>query len=260
MKQNVFLILAPLAMIFLFFFFYEWEEEGRRRLKREEGMENQSSSSPPPLLVLLGDSTIDNVNYVPNKASSIPSLLSQKGKKKKYNDVLIMAKDNAIIQDCFQQWNQALEQMKKNNHNSPNKIIIVLSVGGNNLLQLLQEDPYTGDKLASQHIPQLLQEYDTLVKKIRQDSSQHSSHDFSSFSFVICNLYFPPTLQRFHPLIEEWNEKLFAMTRTWSSNEKEVMYFHYDQVMTTVQDFTHEIEPSKEGGNKFVNALLDILS
>lgn len=234
----------------------------------------EEDTSRQALVVLLGDSTLQNSNYVSRASESIPGILksqsqSQFKEKKEEKDfgnvqILLEAQDNALLENCLTQWERALSQLGENEKREKEKnmsktsLHVVISAGGNDLLKLIQEDASTSQ--ASAKIPLLLATYETLIKKIRQDcESLASLGEFWLEKIVVCNLYKPqsPQFRAYDPLVEDWNEKLFMLARKWGTP---VEYFDYAGILTTPQDFTHVIEPSYEGGQKFSNALLAFLS
>jgi hypothetical protein len=135
--------------------------------------------------------------------------------------------------------------------------VVVLSVGGNDLLQfpsLYDGQPLTDDHIVMQSIHRMHHDYRRLIGQL---------HD-TGCRLVVCNLYTPVELQGYfaglmpmalvHELIAYHNQ---IVTEVAAHHNAEVL--DIATLFTDAEDFSHVIEPSVTGGAKLVNGLREIL-
>ena len=90
---------------------------------QENFTQEETKGADKKTLIFLGDSILDNKNYV-NKTDSVEYLLRENDKYK----IVFLAQDNSIIADIASQMDKIPKELNnKNNY-------VFLSVGGNNLL------------------------------------------------------------------------------------------------------------------------------
>jgi hypothetical protein len=183
-------------------------------------------------IILLGDSILKNNSFV-DENESIEKLLQ----KSTNANITCFAQNNSKIVDVFSQ----LQKISLNMNDKTTTIF--LSVGGNNILEIL--DIYTtGDKL--NHI---FGAYKNLIKSIRTK--------MDNSNLILLDLYYPTNL-KFAPykdLISEWNKQIYSY-----SNENNIQVIKISGLLTTPEDFTFDIEPSNQGGSKIVQQILETFS
>ena len=179
-------------------------------------------------VVLIGDSILNNSAYV-SANQSVPDLLS---KELVGNTVYNFAKDGSTINDCYTQ----LDKISTNLNNSNTSIIV--SCGGNNILN--------SRSLKPKDMNNLFNEYSKLLKSIKTRVPKASLY--------VLNLYTPTNSHylSYHSAIEQWNQQL-------TRNKSRLRYKIIDtsSLLVTNKDFTYNIEPSKRGGKKIVEAILN---
>lgn len=182
----------------------------------KEGLTNNNT------VILMGDSILNNSNYVPSGQSVYDSL------KSKLNKVINLAKDGATISDLYKQLDKI--PIDLNNTNT----YIYISVGGNDILNKRTE-------LNSTEIKRLFDLYMEFLNTLRIK--------LGSANINLLNLYLPvnPRYQVYKTSIEQWNQLLQAY-----SNKVGKMYNIVDLygLLTTPQDFVYDIEPSEYASDK----------
>jgi hypothetical protein len=187
----------------------------------KEGLTNNDN------IILMGDSVLNNSNYVPS-GKSVYSVL-----KTKLSNVLNVAKDGAIISDLYGQLDKIPIEL------NTTETYIFISVGGNNILN-------NHTKLTSTEIKQLFNTYMDFLNALRVK--------LSNAKINVMNLYLPvnPRYQSYKPLIEEWNNLINE-----NSSKIGQMYNVVDlhSLLTTPEDFVYDIEPSISGSEKIANII-----
>jgi lysophospholipase L1-like esterase len=187
----------------------------------KEGLTNNN------YVILMGDSVLNNENYVPI-GKSVYDIL-----KKKINQVLNVSKDGATINDLYGQ----LDKIPIDVNNSETYIFI--SVGGNDILNKRSE-------LDSAEVIRLFNTYMEFLKALRTK--------LGSVNINIMNLYQPanPRYRTYKQSIEEWNKLINQY-----SNKIGEMYNVVDlnSLLTTPQDFVYDIEPSDTASDKIANLI-----
>lgn len=180
-------------------------------------------------IILLGDSILDNSNYVPpNK--SVPELLKKKSADAK---VFNFAKDESTINDVYSQLDNVSSK-----YNKPN-VYIFLSAGGNNILN-------NKGSMTDAQIEKLSDEYVQLIKSIKTK--------LPNIKLNVLNLYLPVGSKyiKYHKSVSKWNESL-----NQSSNEPGQTFNVIDifSLLTKSEDFVYDIEPSESGGEKIADTI-----
>lgn len=195
-----------------------------------------ASSSSSQQLVFLGDSILNNANYVPKGQSTYDLTKQQVPNTFQY------AQDNAQIQSVTQQLsaaNQANANAKAKWNTS--NTTIVLSVGGNHLLS---RKPF---QLSRAQIQDWFTQWLALVQTLKTQ--------FPSARLVVLNLYQPASslYTPYKPYIDQWNallqENAGQVGRSYT-----VIDIH--KLLTTAADFISEVEPSAQGSAKIANAVV----
>lgn len=189
----------------------------------KEGLTNNNN------VILMGDSVLNNANYVP-AGNSVYDYL-----KKKLNKVINLAKDGATINDLYTQ----LDKIPVDLNNTDTYIFI--SAGGNDILNRRTE-------LTTNEIRRLFDTYMDFLKALRVK--------LGSTKINIINLYLPtnPRFQSYKTSIDQWNQLIDKY-----SDKIGEMYNVVDlhSLLTSPEDFVYDIEPSESASNKIAN-LIDL--
>jgi lysophospholipase L1-like esterase len=182
----------------------------------KEGLTNNDT------VILVGDSILNNSNYVPAGKSVYDSL------KKKISKVINVSKDGATINDLYGQ----LDKIPVDLNNSNTYIFI--SAGGNDILNKRTE-------LSATDIRRLFDSYMEFLKALRTK--------LGSAKINILNLYLPsnPRYQSYKTSVEQWNQLI-----NQSSSKVGEMYNVIDLygLLTSPDDFVYDIEPSESASDK----------
>ena len=190
----------------------------------KEGLTNNDDNYN---FVLIGDSVLNNSNYVPSGKSVVDNL------KTKTTKVFDFAKDGATINDCYSQLDKIPLELNKTETN------IFISAGGNDILN-------KRGQLTSPEVRQLFNNYMEFIKAVRTK--------FGSAKINVLNLYLPanPRYQSYKTSIDQWNQ----LIKEYSSKIGE-MYNVIDlaTLLTSPEDFIYDIEPSETASQKSANAI-----
>lgn len=217
----------------------------------KESMTNVSSYKDPKV-ILLGDSILNNTSYVPS-GESVISYLRQSYQK----DLYVYAQDGASINDVYRQLDDYLDSdlEDKGTH-------VVISVGGNNILNALRTN-----SLNDEMIDRFVNQY---IKMI-----EHISVKFPSIHAHVLNIYYPEeeVYKKIAKYIKRWNDSIKAFVLGFNEKDEEqnkykgknknkgrtlkIDIIRIDGLLTKDEDFSHEIEPSAEGGRKIADAIID---
>ena len=187
----------------------------------KEGLTNNDN------IVLIGDSVLNNSNYVPDGKSVVDIL------KTKTPNIFNYAKDGATINDCYSQLDKIPAELNKTG------TYIFISAGGNDILN-------KHEQLDSQIISQQFNKYMEFIKSVRSK--------FGGAKINVMNLYLPtnPRFQSYKQSIKQWNQ----LINEYSSKVGE-MYnvINLDTLLTTPSDFIYNIEPSETASQKIANVI-----
>jgi hypothetical protein len=210
-----FVIIISIIIIFTCAYFHSL------KVKVKEGLTNNDK------VILMGDSVLNNSNYVPLDKSVINIL------KTKTNNILNVAKDSATINDLYEQ----LDKIPMDFNRADTYVFI--SVGGNDILN-------KRTNLTSAEVIKLFDTYMEFLKAFRTK--------LGSTKLNIMNLYLPanPRYQSYKLLIDKWND----LVNQYSSKIGE-MYNVIDlnSVLKSPNDFVYDIEPSELGSEKIANLI-----
>lgn len=187
----------------------------------KEGLTNSNN------IVLMGDSILNNSNYVSSEKSVFDKL------KTKSTNVLNVAQDGATINDLYVQ----LDKVPLDLNTSDTYIFI--SAGGNDILN-------KRGQLDNAELTRLFNKYMDFLKALRTK--------LGSAKINIMNLYLPanPRYQSYKSSVDRWNE----MIKQNSSKIGE-MYNIIDlnSLLKTPDDFVYDIEPSETASEKIANVI-----
>ena len=186
-----------------------------------EGLTNNDN------IVLIGDSILNNANYVPSGKSVFDIL------KTKTNNVLNVAKDGATIIELYEQLDKIPVELNKS------ETYIFISIGGNDILNKRAN-------LDSVELTKLFNNYMEFIKALRIK--------LGNTKINIMNLYLPsnPRYQSYKSSIEQWNKLIET-----NSNKIGEMYnvIGLNNLLTSPQDFVYDIEPSESASEKIANLI-----
>ena len=184
----------------------------------KEGLTNNNN------IILMGDSVLNNSNYVPEGKSVYDNL------KTKLDNVLNVAKDGDTINDLYLQLDKIPIELNSS------ETFIFISAGGNNIL----------NKQTNTDITQLFNSYMDFLNALRAR--------LSNVNINIMNLYLPtnPRFQSYKKYIEQWNN----LINKYSSKVGQ-MYNVVDlnSLLTNPSDFVYDIEPSESGSEKIATII-----
>jgi len=171
-------------------------------------------------LICIGDSILNNENYVPKGKSVINYLQND-------INVINMAQDNAKISDVYTQLRKIPSIKSDMNMN------IVLSVGGNNLLEY-------------EPIEFVYIQYVDLVSYIL------ATYDCKLY---ILNLYYPidESMKKYYEIITKWNSMLNQIPIKYNID---VNIINISKIITKPTDLVNKIEPSVVGGLQIANKII----
>ena len=184
----------------------------------KEGLTNNNN------IILMGDSVLNNSNYVPEGKSVYDNL------KTKLNNVLNVAKDGATINDLYLQLDKIPIELNSS------ETLIFISAGGNNIL----------NKQTNTDIVQLFNSYMDFLNALRAK--------LNNVKINILNLYLPanPRFQSYKKTIDQWNNLINK-----NSSKVGEMYNVVDlnSLLTNTSDFVYDIEPSESGSEKIATLI-----
>jgi hypothetical protein len=178
-------------------------------------------------IILLGDSMLENSNYVNETKTIYYYLQTNKNNHNIYN----YAKDESLIKHI----NTQLENIDVsfNNYNT----YIFLSIGGNDILQ----SNFYMDK---DYINKLFEKLQKIINNIKKK--------LPNINLYILNLYYPLNnrYKKYYNSIKIWNNLL--------EENKKIGYklIQTNKIMTSPYDFVYDIEPSANGGKKIAEEIL----
>ena len=187
------------------------------------------------ILICIGDSILNNTNYVPNGKSVIDYL--QKGMKNM--KVINLAQDNANIDDVYNQLRR-IPDIKSNhsattNNNTKTRKTIILSVGGNNLLEY-------------EPIDFVYVKYVDLVSYIKENEDEN-------YKLYVLNLYYPTdeSMKKYYERIRKWNEMLDRLPVKYNIDMNVI---DISKIIKEPTDLVSKIEPSVTGGLKIAEKIM----
>lgn len=172
-------------------------------------------------IVLIGDSILNNSNYVSVGNSVIDNIKLLHG-----NKVINLAKDGATIETCYYQLN-------KNEIVNDKNYYLYISIGGNDILN--------GDI----KLEKIKKKYIELIDVIKNKYSKTKIH--------LLNLYFPfdKKYDKYEKYIKEWNEMILSLC-----NRNEYKLLRLDNLLINNSDIVYKIEPSSVGSKKIAKLIV----
>ena len=215
-------IVAILVLLSIILFGMYYKNVNSRRVV--ESLSNNNS------IILMGDSIFANDPYV-ERGDSVGDKLQDK-----HGNVLVVAQDNAVIDDLDYQFSK----IPSNFDNNKTKIIV--SVGGNDLLNQYM----MADVSKTNHVNSIFNKYTSNLNNLRNNTS---------CEFILSNIYYPrsPYYKRYYDIIEIWNDKLGKYAK---NNGLKIL--NIDDTVDKKHYFTHDIEPSASGSSVIIDNILSL--
>ena len=173
-------------------------------------------------IILLGDSILNNKNYVYEK-ESVEYILKNKYSYEIYNFAL----DGEVLKGM----KQNINKISKTNLSD----VLVISIGGNDILH-------------GANINKLFDDYKKVIKDLHLK--------FPKNKIYVLDVYYPPCcrFKKYYDKITIWNNKLNNL-----NNINNVKIINISTKITNKTDFVFEIEPSYEGSIKIAKTLNDLI-
>jgi hypothetical protein len=212
MKTHVIYLILAIGILLVYYF----------TTVRKLGFTNSNSNKT---IILLGDSILNNSNYV--ESDETVSALIKKTCLSDSKSVILKAQDNTKIYDVYSQVDSLIDSY------NIETTYVFLSVGGNNMLD---------SKFVS--LDNLKEQYIKLVSYI------HSKLPKSEI--YLLGLYYPfdTRFHRYNSNIESWNNFIKG------TGYKNIML---DGLLTNKSDIIFSIEPSATGSKKIANEICKVI-
>jgi len=206
---------------------------------------------PSEMITLIGDSIFDNLSYVENNGD--PCVLQQLWRKIRYNalpwEVKFLAQDGATVEDVI---NGQIKLIP------PTTTFLVVSVGGNNGLQFLDDhanqfwNPCMWLTLWREFSQKFNEVYSILAASI--DDIQTAE-----MSVAVCTIYqpkwtIPGSKEIVLPVIYYMNYVIKSFAKTHGFHVIDVYAMFTDD-----SDYANPIEPSCKGGDKLTNNMIKMV-
>jgi hypothetical protein len=195
-------------------------------------------------IFLLGDSVLNNSNYVPYGSSVCNYLHNNNNNNNSFNHYCL-AENNSTINNVYNQFSRVDISFNKET------TIFYISVGGNDIINF-----YDIKKNNLNEIEIIFGVYKKLIESIK-----------TRFPFIkigLLNIYYPLSnqYQLYWGAIKKWNELLnnqygYLVSNHINNNNNNIEIIDITKIMNSLADFTHNIEPSIIGGEKIAKLLLN---
>ncbi len=179
--------------------------------------------------ILLGDSILNNNQYVPTGKSVEDYLSERKGLS-----IISFAKDNSVLNDIFNQIDKIPYYLDNSN------TYIILSIGGNNIISYFVNNPTNTDY--DKTLQNMFKTYNSIIESI--------SIKMPNSNIILLDVYYPTSIKykKYYTIIQKWNDMLY--------HQYSYKVLKISEYLTEDNDFIYDIEPSVNGGNKIANLLL----
>lgn len=178
-------------------------------------------------IILLGDSILNNSNYVDTKDTVLYQL--QKLFNNSNNNIIMKAEDNAKLVNLDSQYSSLLEYNNSDTY-------IIISIGGNDILSLTNK---------TSQLSKLMNEYKEEITLL------HSK--IPKANILLVNLYYPidTRFSIYKNFITKWNQFISGMGYP---------VVHLDTLLVNKNDIVSSIEPSPSGSKKIAQAILKAIN
>ncbi len=182
-------------------------------------------------IILLGDSILNNSNYVDTKDTVFSQL--QKLFNSTNTNIIIKAEDNAKLVNLDSQYSSLLEYNNSDTY-------IVISIGGNDILGLTNKI-VTNNSQFSELINEYKEEITLLHNKLPKAN------------ILLVSLYYPidTRFSIYKNFITKWNQNMVGLG---------YQVIHLDTLLVDKSDIVSSIEPSPSGSKKIAQAILKAIN
>ena len=186
----------------------------------------------PKTIITMGDSILKNNVYVTKG-------VDERMMSKTECNVISLARDKTTIGHTYKQIDEIPDGL-----NVPSSVI-VLSVGGNDIIESYIDGPYDSTK-DRDYLSKLFDSYKSLIAELR--------NKMDKVRIVVLDIYYPASNQykEFYPLIKSWNK----MQGEYVKSAKMERVIKISEELSKPDDFAFDIEPSDKGGQKIVDVIL----
>lgn len=183
-------------------------------------------------IILLGDSILNNSNYVDTKDTVFYQL--QKLSNNANNNIIMKAEDNAKIVNLDSQYNSLLEYNNSDTY-------IIISIGGNDILQLTNKVNTNNNSQFSELMSEYKEEINLLHSKLPKAN------------ILLVSLYYPidTRFSIYKNFITKWNQNMVGLG---------YQVIHLDTLLVDRSDIVSSIEPSPSGSKKIAQAILKAIN
>ncbi len=210
-------------------------------------VESFSNNNQNKIIILLGDSILKNNSYVKN-GNAVDDILRKNTTKRVYN----YACDDTKISDVYEQLTNIDNIVvynivdNKNNINNINNSIIILSVGGNNIVEKYS---MTG-QITNNNISTIFDNYKILIDTIKEKMPESK--------LILLNLYHIQDVKynKLNNSIDVWNDLLSNYVNNTSKIDG---LLDINRVLNKPEDLIG-IEPSEIGSKKIVDKIINYYS
>lgn len=229
------ILLLILILFILFFIFYYYHYFSETFINANNNLDNST-------IILLGDSILNNSNYILSNEKDTFNYLKYFINKYNHKNVSIYnyAEDGAKINDCFMQLDKIPLNINKNNNN----LYIILSCGGNDILENTNYKDIDKQKI-------LLSKLEILIKTIKSK--------FPISQIYLLNLYYPFSSKyiSYKNLISNWNILLDGFNNNLTINKIKII--DISKIINMPSDLIYDIEPSDSGSEKISLCIINNL-
>jgi len=183
-------------------------------------------------IILLGDSILNNSNYVDTKDTVFSQL--QKLFNSTNTNIIMKAEDNAKIVNLDSQYNSLLEYNNSDTY-------IVISIGGNDILGLTNKANTNNNSQFSELMNEYKEEITLLHSKLPKAY------------ILLVSLYYPidTRFSIYKNFITKWNQNMVGLG---------YQVIHLDTLLVDKDDIISSIEPSPSGSKKIAHAILKAIN
>jgi len=185
-------------------------------------------------IILIGDSVLNNSNYVSSEEYTTYSNLKKYINKNNNVTIYNYSQDGATINDCY-------TQLDKTPNFINNKLYIILSCGGNDILN-------NNGNIDIQNI--LIPKLKTLIESIKVK--------FPLAQIYLLDIYYPFNTKYtvYNNIIKEWNNQLDNLN---INIFKIIKIIKISKIINTNSDLVYDIEPSNIGSKKIAISIANNL-
>ncbi len=187
-------------------------------------------------VMLMGDSILNNSNYVSKNGT-----VEKKLKKRSYK-VFNYAEDNAIISDIDGQLEKIHELSNKHKRRLNKQGILVLSIGGNDLLEKYEINNNSDNSIRRGNITEIWDDYKSIVTGLEEDLHEMK---YTNLKIALVGLYLPVDnkYRKYEKIVRKWNKKVLQ----FSEKDNNRLFIDLYEPFNQDEYFVDKIEPSEKG-------------